>query len=42
MRDFTIHNAIERVKREGDLFKGVLDEGINLEKTIKKAQSIFQ
>jgi bifunctional non-homologous end joining protein LigD len=42
MKHFTIHNAIDRLKKEGDLFKGVLDKGIDLEKTIKKAQSIFQ
>ncbi len=41
MRDFTIFNAIDRLKVEGDLFKGVLGEGIDLEKTIKKARSIF-
>lgn len=42
MKDFTIHNAITRLKKEGDLFKGVLGEGIDLKKTIKKAQSIFK
>ncbi|AMR30941.1 DNA ligase [Mucilaginibacter sp. PAMC 26640] len=42
MKDFTIHNAIARLKKEGDLFKGVLDEGIDLEKTITKAKSIFK
>ncbi|MES2267696.1 MAG: DNA ligase D [Bacteroidota bacterium] len=42
MKDFTIHNSIDRLKKEGDLFKGVLGEGIDLEKTIKKAQSIFK
>jgi len=41
MKHFTIFNSITRLKTEGDLFKGVLDEGIDLEKTIKKAQSIF-
>jgi bifunctional non-homologous end joining protein LigD len=41
MRDFTIHNSIDRLKETGDLFKGVLGKGIDLEKTIKKAQSIF-
>jgi bifunctional non-homologous end joining protein LigD len=41
MRHFTIFNAMDRLKVEGDLFKGVLGEGIDLEKTIKKAQSIF-
>jgi bifunctional non-homologous end joining protein LigD len=41
MRDFTIFNAIDRLKVEGDLFKGVLGEGIDLEKTINKARSVF-
>src|ERR1017187_5305729 len=35
MRDFTIYNAIERVKSIGDIFKPVLGKGINLEKVIK-------
>jgi len=42
MRDFTIFNAVKRLKETGDLFKGVLGGGIDLEKTVKKAQSIFQ
>ncbi len=41
MKDFTIFNSIDRLKETGDLFKGVLDKGIDLEKTIKKAQSTF-
>jgi bifunctional non-homologous end joining protein LigD len=41
MKHFTIFNAIDRFKTEGDLFKGVLGKGIDLEKTIKKAQSVF-
>jgi bifunctional non-homologous end joining protein LigD len=41
MKHFTIHNSIDRLKAEGDLFKGVLGKAIDLEKTIKKAQSIF-
>jgi len=40
MKDFTIFNSINRLKETGDLFKGVLAKGIDLEKTIKKAQSI--
>jgi bifunctional non-homologous end joining protein LigD len=32
MKDFTILNAIARVKETGDLFKPVLGKGINLEK----------
>jgi bifunctional non-homologous end joining protein LigD len=35
MRDFTIYNAIERIKSIGDIFKPVLGKGINLEKVIK-------
>jgi len=42
MRDFTIFNTISRLKITGDLFKGVLGDGIDLEKTVKKAQGIFQ
>ncbi|MDB5089092.1 MAG: ligase [Mucilaginibacter sp.] len=41
MKDFTIFNSIDRLKETGDLFNGVLGKGIDLEKTIKKAQAIF-
>ena len=41
MKDFNIANAVDRVRSEGDLFKGVLGKGIDLEKTIKKAKSVF-
>ncbi|HVD96834.1 MAG TPA: DNA ligase D [Cytophagaceae bacterium] len=34
--DFNIHNALDRIKSEGDLFKPVLGKGIDLEKVIKK------
>jgi bifunctional non-homologous end joining protein LigD len=36
MSDFTIYNAIDRIKNEGDIFKPVLGKGINLEKVIKQ------
>ncbi|MBK0379970.1 DNA ligase D [Mucilaginibacter segetis] len=42
MKHFTIHNSVSRLKKEGDLFKGVLGKGVDLEKTIKKAKSIFE
>lgn len=42
MKDFTIFNAVARLKKEGDLFKGVLGKGIDLEKTLKKADSLFK
>ncbi|MDB4902192.1 MAG: ligase [Mucilaginibacter sp.] len=41
MKHFTIFNSVDRLKETGDLFKGVLEKGIDLEETIKKAQSIF-
>ncbi|GAA4087338.1 DNA ligase D [Mucilaginibacter panaciglaebae] len=41
MKDFTIFNAFDRLKETGDLFKGVLEKGIDLEQTIKKAKSVF-
>jgi bifunctional non-homologous end joining protein LigD len=41
MSDFTIFNALDRLKVEGDLFKGALGEGIDLEKAIMKAKSVF-
>jgi len=41
MRDFTISNALARVKETGDLFSGVLGAGIDLALVIKKAQHLF-
>ncbi|MCF0054860.1 DNA ligase D [Dyadobacter sp. CY356] len=34
MADFTIVNALERIKSEGDIFKPVLEKGIDLEKIL--------
>ena len=34
MKDFTILNALERIKAEGDLFKPVLGKGIQLDKLL--------
>jgi bifunctional non-homologous end joining protein LigD len=41
MKDFTIKNAVARLRSEGDLFKGTLGDGIDMEKAIEKAQSSF-
>ncbi|WP_131536659.1 DNA ligase D [Pedobacter nototheniae] len=41
MKDFNIFNAIARLKLEGDLFKGVLGKGIDLQKAIAKAKATF-
>ncbi|MDQ3534996.1 MAG: non-homologous end-joining DNA ligase, partial [Bacteroidota bacterium] len=40
MKNFTIHNSISRLKEQGDLFKGVLDKGINLEASIEKLNNL--
>lgn len=39
--DFTIFNMLERVKSEGDLFKGVLGKGIDLQKVLQKFSTVF-
>lgn len=36
--DFNIHNALDRVKRKGDLFGPVLGKGINMLKVLKNIQ----
>jgi bifunctional non-homologous end joining protein LigD len=36
MKDFTIRNAMDRIRSEGDIFKKVLGKGIDLEKVIRK------
>lgn len=41
MRDFTIHNAPDRLKETGDLFAGVLGEGIDMVAAIGKAKETF-
>lgn len=40
MKDFTIFNSIDRLKKVGDLFKGVLGKGIDLEKMLDKAADL--
>ena len=39
--DFNIHNAMDRINEQGDIFKKVLGDGINMEKVIKKISSVF-
>ena len=36
LKDFTIKNSYDRVKSVGDIFKGVLTNGIDLQKILKK------
>lgn len=41
MRDLTIHNAADRLKETGDLFTGVLTEGIDMAIAIARAKETF-
>ena len=41
IKDFSILNVPARLKSEGDLFKGLLTKGIDLEKVLKKISSVF-
>ena len=41
MRDFTIFNAIDRLRETGDLFTGVLGKGIDMQKVLASAQENF-
>ena len=38
-KDFTIHNSLKRVKKMGEIFKGILGKGIDLKKCIEKLQA---
>lgn len=38
MSDFTIHNAVDRIKEMGDIFKPVLGKGIDLKKVIRQLE----
>ncbi|MEO8173422.1 MAG: DNA ligase D [Sediminibacterium sp.] len=40
MQDFTIRNAISRIRETGDIFKPVLGKGIDMKKAIKQLQSL--
>ena len=37
-KQFTIHNTLERVKKVGDIFKGVLGKGIDIAKCLKNLE----
>ena len=40
--DFTISNAIGRLKEMGDIFKPVIGKGVNLEKAVKNMGMVFK
>jgi bifunctional non-homologous end joining protein LigD len=41
IRSFTIFNAVDRLKEVGDIFKPVMGKGIDLNKVLKKTESVF-
>jgi len=41
MSDFTLKNAIERMRAEGDIFKPVLGKGINMKASLKKLDGML-
>lgn len=41
LKDYHIGNAIRRLKEQGDLFKGVLSKGIDIQKALKKMNNVF-
>ena len=40
MKDFTIKNAVERMRTEGDIFKPVLGKGINMNIALKRLEGL--
>jgi len=42
MSDFTILNSVARLKETGDLFKGVLGKGIDLEAGLQRYRQLFE
>jgi bifunctional non-homologous end joining protein LigD len=41
MKDFTIFNAVARIKDVGDIFKPVIGKGISIEKALKQVKRVF-
>jgi bifunctional non-homologous end joining protein LigD len=40
--DYNIHNMMERLQSEGDLFKPVLGKGINMAAALKKLEALME
>lgn len=41
MRDFTVKNAVKRLKKEGDIFQGVLGKGADIGKAEKMLKRVY-
>jgi bifunctional non-homologous end joining protein LigD len=42
MKDYTIRNAVARIREQGDIFKPVLGKGINMKKAIANLEKLFR
>jgi len=42
IQQFNIFNAMDKIKEQGDIFKGVLGKGINMKQVLKKIDSAFK
>jgi bifunctional non-homologous end joining protein LigD len=40
IKDFTIFNSVDRLKEQGDIFKGVLAKGIDMVKALDRLKNI--
>jgi bifunctional non-homologous end joining protein LigD len=41
IQQFNIFNAMDKIKEQGDIFKGVLGKGVNMKQVLKKINSVF-
>lgn len=41
IQNFNIFNSVDKIKEQGDIFKGVLGKGINMKQVLKKVKSVF-
>lgn len=41
VQQFNIFNAVDRIKEQGEIFKGVIGKGINLKKILKQINTVF-
>ncbi|MFT4156167.1 DNA ligase D [Parafilimonas sp.] len=41
VQQFNIFNAVDRIKEQGEIFKGVTGKGINLKKVLKQINAVF-
>ncbi len=42
IQQFNIFNAVDKVREQGDIFKGVLGKGINMKQVLNKIKTVFE